>query len=240
VKRAYLIAAILTGFIFITATAFGNLIVDTVGQFIFGESVANRIIVEDHSFIEDWRVMNIDDKYDSVDYSSGLFYTIEEAREVSPFFIKEPSYLPDSVIGLYSVSVNRVVSENPVEDSEPMMHFVNLSYEVAFEYEINGEVIHDSTLLLHIMQIYGGPDAYISFSTGSPIEIIMIGNNEAALVRFMAPLLNDDGVIIGRSEDIVSEYSLRWMNDGIAYIITSSNVETIDLETLIRIAESIN
>jgi len=89
------------------------------------------------------------------------------------------------------------------------------------------------------MQIYGGPDAYISFSTGSPIELIMIGNSEAALVKFMAPLFNDDRDIIGRSEDIIDRISLRWMKDGIAYFIESSNTESIGLEELIKIAESI-
>ena len=170
--RAAVITAVIAGLILTTAATFGNEIIGVVRRFVFGDSTATQIVYASELALGSWGVMNRSDLDGAFDYPVGLFGTLEEARQAAPFYIREPAYLPQSVTGLRSVGVWRVESPN-----SPWMHFVTLNYDIPFEIDgISG------TSLLTLKQTYGGPDAYIAVNTVFPIEVVMVGNNEAVLI----------------------------------------------------------
>ena len=128
-----------------------------------------------------------------------------------------PTFLPDNVTGLNSVGVYR--SEEP---DGPDMHFVIVSYNIA----LNG----GGNAILQLRQFYAGPDAYYDLETVFGIEKVMVGDSEAVLISASAKDWVD-------TEDI--NYTLYWLNDGIAYELGAEYHDGYTPETMIKIAESV-
>ena len=210
--KAAIIAAVIATLVLTTAATYGSEVVNAIKQVIFGDSIGTQIDSEHELYIGSWGIMNRNNLDGAVDYPLGLFDTLEKARLAAPFYIKEPSYLPESIAGLRNVGVWRL--EDP---DNPWMHFVTLNYDLKGDGR-----------LLELKQVYAGPDAYIKVETISSIGKIMVGDIEALLV-------SSDG-----HDDVINDqsYSLWWIKDGIAYEL-SSYQDIADLETLIAIAESI-
>ena len=76
--------------------------------------------------------------------------------------------------------------------------------------------------MLTLFQYYAGPDAHVVLETVYPIEKVMVGDAEASLSR------NEDG-----------GYELHWMQGDILYALHDSGGPAFDLETFLKIAESI-
>jgi hypothetical protein len=222
--RAAVIAAIITVLTFTTAFAYGNEIVGVIRQLMFGDSIATQVVGDNDLYVGSWGVMNRDDLIDANDYPLGLFDTLEEARQVAPFPIREPTYLPDNITGLRNVGVWRV----EIEDG-PWMHFVVLSYDI--------ELKDGGVSILQLRQTYAGPDAYFVIENVSPIERVVIGNSEAVLISEPDVNAFDDGAVITNVDTI--GYSLYWLSDGIAYELSARHHDGYTMEVMIRIAESI-
>jgi len=215
--RAALIAALIGVVALTTAFTFGDRIISVVQQLIFGNSVAKQVELAEGYGKGSIGVMNRSSLIEDAIYPLGSFETLEEAREVAPFPIRVPTFLPDNVTGLNSVGVYR--SEEP---DGPDMHFVIVSYNIT----LNG----GGNAILQLRQFYAGPDAYFDLETVSEIEKVMVGNSEAVLISASAKDWVD-------TEDI--SYTLYWLNDGIAYELGAEYHDGYSPETMIKIAESV-
>ena len=229
--RVAILAAVIAAFLLTTAATYGSEIVAAIKQVIFGDSIGTQIVPEHELYLGSWGIMNRSNLDGAVDYPLGVFDTLEEAREAAPFYIREPAYLPDSVSGLRSIGVWRV--EDP---DNPWMHFVSLNYEIPFKFEVDGVVV-SGTRLLSLEQTYGGPDAYISVNTIFDIEKTMVGSNEAVLIHNEGRSLTVDAEVIIVPQN--KSYTLCWMNDGIAFVLENDYPDGVDLDTMIKIAESV-
>jgi len=221
--RAALIAALVCIIAFTTAFTYGNEIVTAIKQLMFGDSIATQVVSDDDHYIGSWGVMSRNE-LDAKDYPLGLFDTLEEARHVAPFQIREPSYLPDNVTGLRDVGVWRV--EDP---DNPWMHFVILSYDIALK--------HGGVSILQLRQTYAGPDAYFVVENVSPMDLVMVGDSEAVLISAPEKFIQNDGTVV-INENIVG-YTLCWLEDGIAYELQADYHDGYTPETMIKIAESV-
>jgi len=223
--RVAMIAAIIAALAFTTtAMAYGSEIVGVIRQLMFGDSIATQVDSDDDLYIGGWGVRNRSDLRNAIDYPTGLFFTLEEARQAAPFLIREPSYLPDNVTGFHSANVQRVETTN-----NPWLHFVILTYGIVQE--------SGGASFLQIIQTYAGPDASFFIEDVSPMEIVMVGGSEALLITAPAILFDDNASVVENHS--VIRYTLNWLHDGIAFNLDAFSHDGYDLETLIRIAESI-
>jgi len=227
--KAVAIAAVISTLVLATAFTFGDEIVSIIKQVMFGDSVAAQVVYENDNQVSSWGVRNREDLPDAKDYPIGRFDTIEEARLVAPFQIRELTYLPENVVGLDSVVVWRI------DDFDPPMHLVYLNYYVElgyFEPNITGNSY------LELMQVYAGPDAYFEITNISSVEKVMIGDIEAVLISTPERVVRNNGVTI-LNEDNMS-YSLSWLQDGIAFTLDAHYHEGLTPEIMLMIAKSIS
>ena len=156
--------------------------------------------------------------------------TVEEISQRAMFTIKEPIYLSHvRWLGRPYMRMYTLVSI----DEDGYIYGVILTYSspagLPFAFTLS--------------QWYAGEDGYFEIETTNPIEKVMIGDIEALLVEYV---IDDGGGILNpriREADMIKR-ELFWMQDGIVFSISGyENVRTpfasIDLETLIAIAESI-
>ena len=158
---------------------------------------------------------------ESLDDSSFIehFLSFEELQQAALFTIKEPSYLPTDM--------------KFMEAGILLYEDGTYSYDVVSTYECK-----ENKKMLSFVQKYVGADAYLDlqiidrievsdFQSNTHLETVMVGDTEA--------LLSVNSVTVYASEQ--SNYlTLSWVNDGVAYMLSTSD---FDVETLITIAKSV-
>jgi len=185
---AAIIAVTLALFSLTTAFAYGGEIIAFVQQFMFGSSSAEQVEKLD-GYVIGFDIVHRSDLVDWTKNDGGkTFTTVEEANEFASFTIKVPTYLPDDVIGLKTVYVQKYKDGTAGYD-------VHVRYSVATPNGTTG---------FSINQYYAGPDAYVELETIYPIEKIMVGDVEASLVY-------------GESSFNGIGYQLYWIKDDILY-----------------------
>ena len=165
--KAALIAASITVFVLVTGFAYGAEIIATIQQFMFGESSAVQVEeLNGGRGVIGFRIVNRSladsTKHDGVTQ----FTSIEEANQFATFTIKAPRYLPENVIGLEYVAVQRYTDGSA-------------GYDVYVHYRVE---IPNGTDGLNLNQYYAGPDAHVELETVHSIQKVMVGDIEASLV----------------------------------------------------------
>jgi hypothetical protein len=171
-KFAIIAATVVFGVILTTTVfAYGGEIMNVIQQFMFGNSIAAQVETidgGDEMGIDDsgvigsrWIIRNRSDFAEWKDMSGRYVYieTLDEAREITPFEIQEPEFIPDAILG----DIHVIYFEDKTYGYD-----VYLKYAVGIEeYDLN------------LFQYYAGPDAYLEFTTIDPIQKIMVGDIEA-------------------------------------------------------------
>ena len=185
---AAIIATMFALFSLTTAFAYGGEIIAFVQQFMFGNSSAEQAEKLD-GYVIGFDIIHRSDLVDWTKNDGGkAFTTIEEANEFAAFTIKLPTYLPDNVIGLETVYVQKYKDGTA-------------GYDVHVRYSVQTP---NGTTGFSVNQYYAGPDAYVELKTIHPIQKVMVGDAEASLVH-------------GESSFNRIGYHLYWMKDDILY-----------------------
>ncbi|MCL2820274.1 MAG: hypothetical protein FWD38_05525 [Oscillospiraceae bacterium] len=219
---AFLIMFLISG---TTVFAYSTGIVSVLKQVVFGDSIARQVVFDDDFTAGTMGVINRTELSTAPDYTQGLYTTLEEARLIAPFSIREPSYLPDNVTGLQSVGVWRVETTET-----PWLHYVIIVYDITLK---NG-----NSSVLQLWQTYAGDNAFLLIDNISPVEKVIIGDIEGVLISSTGYFYDIDGKQI--FDDNITAYHLNWLKDGIAYNLHVEYHDGYTLETMIKIAESIS
>ena len=130
------------------------------------------------------------------------YCTLEEARANFPFDIREPAYLPDTVIGLVEEESAGSYAQGDISGFS--MYNAYLVYSIALP---PNEGYYPTESTFSLMQTYYSSDVYFDMETVWYIEKYMIGDSEALLIR-----QRNTG-----NRYVEPGYRLIWVNDGIHF-----------------------
>ena len=208
-----------------TVIAYNTGIVSVLNQVVFGDSIARQVVFDNDYTAGTMGIINRDELNTNIDYTPGVFATLEEARSVAPFIIREPSYLPDNVTGVQSVGVWRVETTET-----PWLYYIIIVYDIILK---NG-----NSSVLQLWQTYAGDNAHLLIDNISPVEKVIIGDTEGVLISSTGYFYDRDGKQI--FDENINAYHLNRLKDGIAYDLHVEYHDGYTLETMIKIAESIS
>jgi len=211
---------VITIAIFIVATATTALAYgDEIWQFIFAGQVESvdeglQIHLYDISGTATMGVSLLNSKTDlNQPTIMQEFTSLDELKQAAAFDLKLPSYMSADI---ESLSNGYILGFKNIEDEN--IYAINIGYYFS-----------DEEILFDVSQLYLGDEGQLMVETIWPIEWIMVGDNEGLVIYSFYD---------GEHQAYSSNLSLYWQNNGILYILHSYGA-TLDLETMIKIAESI-
>jgi len=212
--RTLLIAAAVLALSVTAAFAASGELREVISQVVFGRSGIKQVDEFGDGYENAYLYVRVwNNNYSCYSRYAGEteFQTLGELRQAASFEVKEPHYLLEGMElrDVYGFRFRR--GDNKFD--------VKGDYYGAwlwYEYDDGGFGFH---------QYYVGADTFYEIETTNPIQKVMIGGAEAAVI-----LRDMDG------DGSVVWISMYWIKDGIAYEMESP---TFDLETMIAIAESI-
>jgi len=259
-KRVLIAAslAIITALLLTTALAYGETIVETIRQIVFGDSSVSLVYDPQNSNVEvdisengmairtdaenTFKIIDrsVEPGTDSLSMKleSGefeRFSNVEEANKIAPFTIMEPNILPENA------ELNKVLvycyPDGTLSYDAMVLYLID--YEI---FDAAGEVIGLGGGGITLIQRYAGPDAYIDGTVLYPftVEKGMVGYNEAIMVNTNMPELLDMESDFGGDFLKLISMTIVWLKNGVCYELSASLPDYVcDKDILIAIAESI-
>jgi len=204
------VAAILTLSLATVAFAYSDVII----QFMFGDSRVTKVESNDGNVGTGFEIINGSDVVNyrnSVDYKNGDYHNFE--------FVSFPTFEEACQAAPFDLKKPSFIPNGFTLEHATVIRLEDntYGYDVEFFYA-DKERLGGSPYLI-FWQFYAGPDAHADVKTIDNPEKVMVGEIEASVVR-------DDGYY----------RLLCWMKNDIYFELFST---THDLETLIKIAESV-
>jgi len=217
-RKQTLVAAVVAVFIVVTATtalAYG----DEIWQLIFARQVESvddglQIHLYDSSDTATIGVSLLNSQFDLNQPSiMQEFTSLDELKQAVAFDLKLPSYMPADIENLH---YSYILGSENIENGN--IFAINIGY-----------YFNDEKILFDVSQFYLGDEGQLMVETVWPIQWTMVGDNEGLVIH---------STYDGEHQAYSGNLSLYWQNNGILYILHAYGA-TLDLETMIKIAESI-
>ena len=221
--KTLLIAAVISVLTFAlvgTAFAYG----DEIIQFMFGDSRAEQVDFIDSNTDEDGSTSTFLTKFEIVDASDVVGYRNSPEYRNHDYTYESFSSFEDAhqAAPFDMKKPSYIPDDATLRDVEIIrLNDHTYSYDAQLYYSVRQPDGKDSFLLLN--QFYAGPGAYVDLKVVNEftLERIMIGDIEAMMIQ-------DDVLTV-----------IYWMKDEIFFAMSSTITNGYDLETLLKIADSV-